>query len=248
MKILVSHIQDEYPLAEVFKDRLESAFNDQFDVDLNNDLEVFKSGNAWLKDIEPLYLMNTMLIVLCSPMSIALKWASFKAGRLDGNRTPLLLICHSGLTKDRLPAQLAECDALDTDEDGFEGKFMDMIAEKTHIEDVPTIDQMAFMDDVGRALRRIEARELSSAKKPLPKDLIPATLLKVLTRLAASTGGSLSAGQLAERTNMTEQQILDALKALQERKLVTETVYRDRASAYTITNSAREFLQQVTLL
>lgn len=248
MKILISHIQDEHPLAEVLKQWLEESFIGQFDVDLNNDIEVMKSGNAWLKEIDPLQTMNTLLIVLCSPDSIAMKWTEFKPGKLDGNRIPLLMICHSGLTKDRLPPQLSESDALDTSEDGFEGKFIGMIADKTHLPDVPTIDEMAFMDAIAKSLRNIEARGLASAQQPLPKALLPEALLKVLTKLAQSTGGTLTAGQLAERTNIPEQQVNEALTGLMERKLISRAASHFGPDTYTISNQARDFIQQVTLL
>jgi DNA-binding MarR family transcriptional regulator len=248
MKVLISHIQDEYPLAETLKQWLEDSFIGQFDVDLNNDIEVMKSGNAWLKEIDPLYTMNTLLIVLCSPDVITRKWADFKPGKLDGNRIPLLLICHSGLGKDRLPPQLSECDALDTDEDGFEGKFVAMIAAKTHLPDVPTIDEMAFMDAVAKSLRNIEARRLLSSQQPLPEALMPEALLKVLTKLAQSAGGTLTAGQLAERTNMPEAQVNEALAGLLQRNLITRAEAFQRPDSYTISNQARNFIQQVTLL
>ena len=248
MRVLVSHLQNEYPLAVVLKEWLEASFIDRFDVDMNNDIEVMKSGNAWLKEIAPLYSMNTLLIVLCSPDAIARKWADFKPGKLDGNRIPLLMICHSGLTKDRLPPQLSECDALDTNEDGFEGKFIAMIADKTHLADVPTIDEMAFRDAIAKSLRNVESRGLSSGQQAESRTLLPAALLKVLTKLAQSAGGTLTVGQLAERTNMPEQQVNEALSGLMERKLITRAASHVGPDTYTINNQARDFIQQITLL
>jgi len=248
VKVLISHIQNEYPLAEVLKTWLESSFLEQFDVDLNQDIEVVKSGNAWLKQVEPLYAMNTLLIVLCGAESVKRKWLDFKPGKLDCKRVPVMLICHSGQGKDRLPPQLSECDALDTAEDGFEGRFIAMVAEKSRLADVPTIDEMAFMDEVARSLRKIEARELASEQQPLPQSLMSETLLKVLTKLAQSAGGTLSAGQLAERTNMPETQIKEALDGLVQRKLIIRAATRQGPDSYTISNQAREFMQQVTLL
>ena len=248
MKVLISHIQDEYPLAETLKTWLESSFLEKFDVDLNQDIEVVKSGNAWLKQVESLYAMNTLLIVLCGAESVKHKWVDFKPGKLDCNRVPLMLICHSGLSQDRLPPQLSECDALDTAEDGFEGKFIAMVADKSRLDDVPTIDEMAFMDEIARSLRKIEVRNLASAQQALPKNLLSEALLKVLTKLAQSAGGTLTAGQLAERTNMPEAQINEALDGLVQRKLIIRAASRQGADSYTISNQAREFIQQVTLL
>jgi len=248
VKVLISHIQDEYPLAETLKTWLESSFLEHVDVDLNQDIEVVKSGNAWLKQVEPLYAMDTLLIVLCGAESVKHKWVDFKPGKLDCNRVALMLICHSGLSKDRLPPQLSECDALDTAEDGFEGKFIAMVADKSRLDDVPTIDEMAFMDELARSLRKIEARNLASTQQALPKNLMSEALLKVLTKLAQSAGGTLTAGQLAERTNMPEAQINEALDGLVQRKLIIRAASRKGADSYTISNQAREFIQQVTLL
>jgi len=248
VKVLISHTQNEYPLAEVLKTWLETSFLEQFDVDLNQDIEVVKSGNAWLKQVESLYAMNTLLIVLCGSESLKRKWADFKPGKLDCGRVPLFLICHSGQGKDRLPPQLSECDALDTAEDGFEGKFIAMVADKTRLEDVPTIDEMAFMDEIARSLRKIEARKLSSSQQAMPQTLMSEVLLKVLTKLAQSAGGTLTAGQLAERINLPEAQIEEALEGLLQRNLIVRAASRQGPDSYTISNQAREFMQQVTLL
>jgi hypothetical protein len=248
MKVAISYIQDDYPLAETLKEWLETSFSGQFDVDLNNDIEVMKSGNAWIKEVDALTAGNTLLIVLCSPDAMEHKWADFKPGRLDGGDLPVVLICHSGLAKDRLPPQLSECDALETDEAGFEGKFIAMIAAKSHLPDVPTIDEMALMDAVAKSLRNIEARRLSADRKPLPKGLLPENLLKVLTRLAQSAGGTLTAGQLAERTNLPEAGVQEALDGLLQRKLIVRVAAHQGPDSYTISNQARDFMQQVTLL
>ena len=100
MKVFLSHITEEGPLAAAMKSALE---------DVVDHLEVFVSGVdiqlglVWLNALDRAFDNSIAVLVLCSPRSITRPWVNFESGGGWGRRIQVIPICHGGLTKKELP-------------------------------------------------------------------------------------------------------------------------------------------------
>ena len=100
MRIFLSHISEEASEARALKKTLESALPG---------LEVFVSatdihlGDAWLKEIDTAMSQAKAVLALCSPTSVRRPWLNFESGGGWAKRLPVIIVCHHGLRKDRLP-------------------------------------------------------------------------------------------------------------------------------------------------
>jgi hypothetical protein len=103
MKIFLSHISDEAPVAKALKIKLEKALSG---------IEVFVSsedihlGEQWLNVINDNMKDAKMIITLCSPVSIRSPWVNFESGSGWTREIPVVPICHNGLTVKQLPDPL----------------------------------------------------------------------------------------------------------------------------------------------
>ncbi|HYR02507.1 MAG TPA: toll/interleukin-1 receptor domain-containing protein, partial [Syntrophobacteria bacterium] len=80
MRVFISHISEEAPLAHVLKDWIESSFAGQCDVFVSSDKDDIPAGSKWLEEIESALGSASALIVLCSPSSLSRPWISFETG------------------------------------------------------------------------------------------------------------------------------------------------------------------------
>jgi hypothetical protein len=100
MKVFLSHIAEEGPLAAAVKQALETAVVD---------LEIFVSGvdiqlgQAWLDSLDRAFDNSKAVLVLCSRRSIARPWVNFEGGGGWGRRIKVIPVCHGGLTREDLP-------------------------------------------------------------------------------------------------------------------------------------------------
>ena len=77
MKIFISHISEEAPIALVLKNWIESSFIGQCDVFVSSDLDDIPAGSKWLKKIEQALDSAVVIVVLCSPLSLLKPWINF---------------------------------------------------------------------------------------------------------------------------------------------------------------------------
>jgi TIR domain-containing protein len=109
MKVFLSHIAEEGPLAAAMKRTLEEAVDD-FEVFVSGvDIQL---GQAWLDALDRAFDNSRAVLVLCSPRSIIRPWVNFESGGGWGRRVQVIPICHAGLTKRDLPHPLSMFQAL----------------------------------------------------------------------------------------------------------------------------------------
>ena len=100
MKVFLSHIAEEGPLAAAMKGALEGVV-DHFEVFVSGvDIQL---GRAWLDALDGAFDNSSAVLVLCSPRSITRPWVNFESGGGWGRRIQVIPICHGGLTKKELP-------------------------------------------------------------------------------------------------------------------------------------------------
>src|SRR3990172_4695206 len=104
MRVFISHIHEEAPLAMVLKEWLESSYAGQLDVFVSSDREDVPAGSKWLEEIDRALEQSSICVVLCSPASVIRPWINFETGSAWHKQIPVLPVCHSGQEKASLPA------------------------------------------------------------------------------------------------------------------------------------------------
>jgi hypothetical protein len=151
MRVFISHISEEAPLAHVLKDWIESSFAGQCDVFVSSDKDDIPAGSKWLEEIESALGSASALIVLCSPSSLSRPWISFETGCGWMKHVPIIPICHSGQKKASLPSPLSMLQALELDEQDFVYDLLSGLAKHLGFGKVPRIDQAAMRSQLTEA-------------------------------------------------------------------------------------------------
>ena len=105
-KIFISHINEEKDLARKFKSYLLKKFQSRIEVFVSSDMESIGLGNEWFSTIKANLADCDLMIVLCSINSVNRPWISFEAGSGAIRNIPVIPICHSGFSLDKLPFPL----------------------------------------------------------------------------------------------------------------------------------------------
>src|SRR6266849_11039070 len=122
MRVFISHIHEEAPIAQVLKASIESCFpSGRCNVFESSDSQDVAAGDKWLDKIKEALNSVDVLLVLCSRSSVHRPWINFEAGCVWWlkDRASVIPICHSGQTKDRLPTPLSEFQALEISDPNF---------------------------------------------------------------------------------------------------------------------------------
>ncbi len=104
--VFISHITEESSIALAFRDVIQDAFLGLFEVFVSSDQGSIRTGDHWLDKISEALKTCVIEFVLCSPTSITRPWINFEAGAGWVRGIPVVPLCHSGLTPNRLPIPL----------------------------------------------------------------------------------------------------------------------------------------------
>jgi hypothetical protein len=158
LKVFISHISEETPIAEVLRDWIESTFLGQFEVFASSDRENLPAGNIWIGEIDQIMDSAVAFLVLCSPASLMRPWINFQTGWGWIKGLPVISICHSGLKMDDLPPQMSSFQAIEIDSDNFVFDLLSRLAKQLGFEKFPRVDQSAMMHELISATRSISGR------------------------------------------------------------------------------------------
>jgi hypothetical protein len=230
MKVFISHINEEAPLAHVLKEWVESSFLGQAEVFVSSDIRDLPAGKKWLDEIDTALQGAQLFLVLCSPYSLPRPWINFETGCAWIKRIPILPLCHSGQAKGLLPSPISEFQALEVEDPSFIEKFLHSVAKHLTIGRVPRIDQRLMRGDIAYALAQIAKGSSLSAATPSPAsslayDLYPEAVA-FLTRIA-EVGGFIhldTVENLAAVLNIPEINMEYYLDPLLERGLVEKGI------------------------
>lgn len=145
--IFVSHISEEAPLALILKRNVGKHFLGIIDVFVSSDAASVAVGDNWLKSIEAALDRATILVVLCSHVSIKRPWVNFEAGAAWTKRIPIIPLCHSGLVPGDLPMPLAVLQGVTAAEPDTIGKLYTRIASSAGI-NTPEIDTTSVVREI----------------------------------------------------------------------------------------------------
>ena len=183
MSVFISHISEEAPLALTLKEWIERTFLGQWMVFVSSDPDSIPAGKRWLDEIDSALDSAKVLVILCSPASIKRPWINFEAGCGWIKRVPIVPICHSGLTKSRLPMPLSLYEGLDIDESNFAQTLFNSLASYLGVKCLPQIDYSAFRNELSTALTKVSLSSETSAEaafEPPPANLEEGDILALL--------------------------------------------------------------------
>lgn len=104
--IFISHITEESKLAIELKNILKEGFLDMIDIFVSSDEENIGAGDKWLDEITTNLKSCAIELILCSPQSLKRPWINFEAGAGWIRGIPVIPLCHSGVSPDKLPKPL----------------------------------------------------------------------------------------------------------------------------------------------
>src|SRR6266567_5906591 len=130
MKIFLSHIHEEKPLALTIKEWIQSTFPGKCDVFVSSALTDIPAGAPWKQKIREALNDAYLVIVLASTASLARPWVNFEAGCGWMKGVDLLCVCHSGQTVGDLPAPLDDFNGLQLDDPEFGKRLVASVADR----------------------------------------------------------------------------------------------------------------------
>ena len=102
----ISHITEEGEVARHLKELIERRFLRSVEVFASSHEESIRLGDEWLAAIKTSLTRCGLMVVICSPVSIARPWINFEAGAGWVRGIPVVPMCHSGQTPGKLPVPL----------------------------------------------------------------------------------------------------------------------------------------------
>jgi hypothetical protein len=128
MRLFVSHIHEEAPLAMAIKAELLNCFGNQIDIFLAEDIPL---GTNWLNEIQGALTQAQIVVVLFSRASSTRPWINIEAGYGVMAGKKVLPLCHSGFGKSELPVIYGLLQAMDVANAVDAGRLLDQIAQNT---------------------------------------------------------------------------------------------------------------------
>ena len=164
MKIFLTHISEEAPLAAVLKRWIEETFPDKCEVFVSSDTDDIVLGDKWLTELDQALTDADLFLVLCSPRSVRQPWINFETGCGWTKHVPIIPICHSGQAKGKLPLPLSAFQGIDTSQSDFAKELLNAIAKQGSISKVPPIDFVQMMKEI----RNAEQAAITTSEPPEP--------------------------------------------------------------------------------
>lgn len=144
--IFISHITEESELAKMLAAFIKKTYLNMFDVFVSSDGENISSGDRWLESIDNALGSCVIQVSLCSPYSVTRPWINFEAGASWIRRIPVIPICHSGMTKNKLPLPLSLLQGIDMEQSDAMDRFFVTLSDKLGA-DIPSVDASSLIND-----------------------------------------------------------------------------------------------------
>ncbi len=168
LKLFISHINEEAPLALKLKEWIETTFLGKCEVFVSSDADDVPAGTKWFDEIERALDGAAALIVLCSPSSLTRPWINFETGCGWMKRIPIIPLCHSGQEKSALPQPIARFQALDISAERSETMLIDALAIHFGFTKSPRIDTVAMRRELEAARLKNSAATFQPSKVIAP--------------------------------------------------------------------------------
>ena len=121
LQVFLSHLNVEAKFADTLKAHLSRDFIGLVDLFVSSDATSIPVGTHWLDQVIEAIKTASLHVVLCSEQSVRRPWINYEAGAAQLQGVPLLPLCHSGVTPEKLPVPLSLSEgAVLTDPRGIE--------------------------------------------------------------------------------------------------------------------------------
>jgi hypothetical protein len=159
MKVFVSHITEESPLAQVIKEWVETSFPGYLEVFVSSDIHDVPAGIKWRREIEAALEASQIFLVLCSPSSLPRPWINLETGCAWIKKIPIIPLCHSGQEKGLLPPRISEFQALLIDDPEFIDDLILSLSKALGISKFPRIDKERMKSEISTAIQMIVVQQ-----------------------------------------------------------------------------------------
>ncbi len=250
MKIFISHIHEESKLALVLKGWIESTFAGQCDVFVSSDADDIPAGSKWLNQIDGALGDSKVFITMCSPNSIIRPWINFETGCAWIKQTPVIPICHSGLSKSILPQPLAMFQALDLKEEGFPGLLFGALGKHLGVSKLPRIAFDEMLAELKHALAQISGKVPTAKEQATTtgQPRLPEIQEKILQVLSEVGDRDLQTDELAAHFRMHTQKIQYQLDKLVDHNYVYSHLSMMAPTTYSLGKDGRAYLVENNLI
>ena len=249
MKLFLSHIHEESPLAMVMKRWVENSFPGLTEVFVSSDIDDIPAGSRWLNEINTALDDSQAFLVLCSPISLKRPWINFEVGCAWIKEIPVLVICHSGLTKSDLPRPISEFQALDIDSPNFIDDLLKSMSSHLGIDKTPPIDKQLFLSEISEAMEEIHVSQVNTSSSKTKDNDIDETHLSILEQIAVGEDKGFSLEDLAKRFEFSEPKMEYYLDELVSKDLLKKTSsLMGVPPHYYLTRESRKLLFEKDLL
>jgi hypothetical protein len=244
MRVFMSHIHEEAAFALVLKDWIESTFGDGCDVFLSSDNDDLPAGSRWLEEVDGALSESVAVVTICSPSSVMRPWINFETGCAWIKRTPVIPICHSGLTRETLPQPLSRFQALDFSPD-MPRKLLEAIAKYLSVGILPRIAWDTMYNELRDALAETSSK--SSSAITVSNDQLDETEERILLVLAEAHH-PIQEEQLSRHFDLKPAKLKYYLERLADHDLVYAYFSMNAPARYTIGRHGRAYLVSRGLL
>lgn len=229
LKIFVSHIHEEAPLAAEIKSGLEDAFAGNVEVFVSSDPATNPGGVRWLDKIERELKdpQTRMLVSLVSPASIQEPWISIELGAAWVRGHAVFPLCHSGQEVGQLPRPLGDFGGADlTNHNDAASRLIGAVEKATGLQAPKRWATDGFLADMRRASLNPaqRAHPIPATVKPAKTETdLPAEQVRILQVLARSMNGGtneIKDDQAAQLSGLKPAVFAHHVKQLENKELV----------------------------
>ena len=144
--IFISHIQEDAEIAKETKSLLQEKFLGMIDVFVSAHGDSIGPGKEWNNTIKNAIINCKMMIIVCTPESIARPWINFEAGSGWVKNIDVIPLCCAGLTKRELKYSIAIFQCVEFNSDDIKG-ILKSIANILNC-DTPELNNTDFIDKI----------------------------------------------------------------------------------------------------
>jgi len=119
MKVFISHVTEEAPIALQIRDFINDISLGQIGAFASSHVHDMTPGHPWLETIDSALRNSNLLLTICSPSSLTRPWINFEVGCAWASKIKIIPICHSGQRKDQLPFPFSIFPALQLEDEAF---------------------------------------------------------------------------------------------------------------------------------
>lgn len=130
----------------MIKKLIDKAYNLGFELFISSDVSGISAGSPWIDNINNALKQCSLMISLCSPVSVQRPWINYEAGAAWGLGKTMIPLLHSGLKLSALKAPLSQFQAIDISNDKFVHNMFNTIS-KIQGNSIPECDTTVFYND-----------------------------------------------------------------------------------------------------